>query len=104
METSVKISLKRWEGVESPSASEIEALFRNEGLRPSSWSNGPGDRYGEHQHSYHKVLYCVKGSIVFESRGKRTELRPGDRMEIPPGVPHSAVVGPEGTSCMEASR
>ena len=103
-ETSAKISVKRWEGREEPSASEIQGLFKGEGLSPSGWSNGPGDRYAEHRHSYHKVLYCVKGSIIFESLNEKTELQAGDRMEIPPGVPHSAVVGPKGVSCMEASR
>ena len=30
-----------------------------------AWSNGPGDRYAPHTHSYEKVLYCVDGSITF---------------------------------------
>ena len=29
------------------------------------WSNGPGDRYERHEHTYTKVLYCVTGSIDF---------------------------------------
>lgn len=83
---------------------EIVQAFKDEGLYPSRWSNGPGDRYGAHSHSYHKVLYCVAGSITFTVDGKAITLAPGNRLEVPGGVMHSAVVGPEGVTCMEASR
>ena len=82
----------------------IEETFRAEGLSPHAWGNGPGDRYGTHSHSYHKVLYCVSGSIVFHTPDGDVELGSGDRLELPPGTPHSATVGPSGCECMEASR
>ena len=85
-----------------PSSGEIERLLRDEATRVHSWSNGPGDRYGEHSHSYRKVLYCVRGSIDFLlADGRRIALHPGDRLVIPPGTRHGALVGPEGTTCME---
>ena len=83
---------------------EIEEAFRSEGLSPHGWGNGPGDTYGRHSHSYHKVLYCVSGSIVFHTPDGDVELGPGDRLELAPGTPHSATVGPSGCECMEASR
>ena len=71
-----------------------------------SWSNGPGDRYAPHSHSYEKVLYCVEGSITFvlEAKGERLELKPGDRMNLAAGTVHSAVVGPQGCTCIEGKR
>ena len=79
--------------------------FAREGLSAHSWSNGPGDSYGEHSHAYHKVLYCVAGSIVFRSAdGAQFALRPGDRLDIEPGTPHAATVGREGVTCIEAAR
>lgn len=71
-----------------------------------SWSNGPGDRYAPHSHSYEKVLYCVEGSITFvlEANGERLELGPGDRMNLAAGTVHSAVVGPQGCTCIEGKR
>ncbi|TMF69167.1 MAG: cupin domain-containing protein [Chloroflexi bacterium] len=71
-----------------------------------SWSNGPGDRYAAHSHNYEKVLYCVDGSITFllEGEGRRMELRPGDRIVLPPGTVHSAVVGASGCTCIEGHR
>lgn len=83
---------------------KVEAAFREEGLRPQIWSNEPGYRYGEHEHDYHKVLFCTSGSISFRTPAGNIDLRPGDRLDLPPGTPHSATVGPEGVTCMEAPR
>ena len=81
-----------------------EAAFRAEGLDAHTWSNQPDYVYGEHEHSYHKVLFCIEGSIVFHTSDGDVELEPGDRLELPPGTPHSATVGAFGVTCMEASR
>lgn len=67
-----------------------------------SWSNGPGDRYAEHDHPYTKLLYCAEGSIDFHLEGGRTiALAAGDRMVLPAGTRHDAVVGPKGCTCVE---
>jgi quercetin dioxygenase-like cupin family protein len=81
-----------------------EAAFREEGLSPHTWSNQPGYLYAEHQHPYHKVLFCVDGSITFHTPDGDIELHPGDRLDLSPGTPHSATVGPSGVTCMEAGR
>ena len=82
----------------------IEARFREEGLSPHGWGNGPGYEYEWHSHGYHKVLYCVSGSIVFHTEEGDFELEPGDRLDVEPGTGHSATVGPDGVRCMEAPR
>lgn len=81
-----------------------EAVFREERLTPETWSNQPGYVYGEHDHPYHKVLYCVAGSITFHTSGGDMDLAAGDRLDLPPGTRHSATVGPDGVTCMEAAR
>lgn len=93
-----------WDGPGPASRSGIEERFATEGLAPSGWGNAPGDSYGWHSHKYHKVLYCVTGSIVFHLRDGDVELAAGDRLDVPPGTDHSATVGPRGVECMEASR
>jgi quercetin dioxygenase-like cupin family protein len=100
------VSLKRWGLTSPPTEHDLETVFREEGLRPGWWSNGPGDRYGAHSHPYHKVLFCARGSIRFDlpGSGESFDLTSGDRLDIPPGTPHSAVVGPEGVRCVEAAR
>lgn len=86
---------------------EADALetFRREGCSgPRPWSNGPGDSYGWHSHDFHKVLFCLKGSIVFHTEDGDSEMTAGDRLDLEPGTSHSATVGPAGCSCVEASR
>jgi quercetin dioxygenase-like cupin family protein len=80
------------------------ARLRAEGLDPSSWSNGPGDRYAAHQHAYAKVIVVTSGSIAFglPDRGATIELAVGDRLELPAGTSHDATVGPTGVTCLEA--
>ena len=82
----------------------VEQRLRTEGLEPSAWSNGPGDRYGAHDHGYDKVIVVAAGSIAFglPDRGETVELGQGDRLELPAGTRHDAVVGPGGVTCLEA--
>jgi quercetin dioxygenase-like cupin family protein len=87
----------------SLSAADVEARFRDQGLSPSSWGNGPGDRYDWHEHGYHKVLYCVEGSIVFHTHDGDFDLEAGDRLDVEPGTDHAATVGPSGCRCVEAA-
>ena len=87
---------------EAPDPGAIEAALRLEAHDVYGWSNAPGDTYVEHEHSYTKVLYCTRGSIVFVlAGGERISLRPGDRLVLPPRTRHSAVVGPDGCTCVE---
>ena len=88
------------------SRDELMTRLRGEASGCYSWSNGPGDRYAPHSHSYEKVLYCVDGSITFvlESDGRELVLNAGDRMVLPRGTVHSAVVGDEGCTCIEGQR
>jgi hypothetical protein len=82
----------------------LDRWFRDAGLTPRWWSNGPRDRYGWHEHTYHKVLFCSEGSIVFHLRDGDVELGPGDMLDIEPGTEHAATVGPDGVTCVEAPR
>ena len=85
---------------------DVAGRLRAEGLDPSSWSNGPGDRYGAHEHGYDKVIAVASGSITFElpSTGTAIALTTGDRLELPAGTRHAAVVGRAGVTCWEAHR
>lgn len=83
---------------------DLEARLRAEGLDAGVWGNGPGDRYSPHEHPYDKVLVCVVGSIRFglPATGKVVDLALGDRLDLPAGTRHDALVGPDGVSCLEA--
>jgi quercetin dioxygenase-like cupin family protein len=80
----------------------IEARVRAEARDVYGWSNGPGDRYAEHAHPYAKLLYCTRGTIDFAlADGRMVRLRAGDRLVLPAGTRHAAVVGPDGCACVE---
>lgn len=99
------VRLTRWNGSQHPTASAITREMRKEGLRPYMWDNTPNFRYGVRSHGYDKILYVVEGSleITLPDSNQRMRLRPGDRIDIPAGVRHGAIVGSSGARCVEAA-
>jgi quercetin dioxygenase-like cupin family protein len=98
--------LTRWKHAEPPAEDAIEALLLREALTGETWANGPDAIYPSHEHAYHKVIYCLEGSITFlmGHTAEKLQLGPGDRLDLPAGWPHSAVVGTAGVRCLEAHR
>lgn len=95
-----------WADSVSPTQSTLWQRMADEGLSPYSWSNGPHDTYAAHSHSYNKVIYVVQGSITFglPELGQQWNLKAGDRLDLPAGVVHDAVVGAQGVVCLEAHK
>lgn len=99
----------RWQKQEMPQEQDLRKQMQFQGLSPYSWSNGPGERYTVHSHNYQKVLYCVRGSIRFilpdiEGDAGVLNLAAGDYMILPAHVRHSAEVGSQGVTCLEAAQ
>ena len=82
----------------------LEAFADEECSNPRPWNNAPGDTYGPHVHGYHKVLFCMEGSVTFHLDEGDVALEAGDRLDLGPGTVHGATVGPKGCACIEASR
>ena len=100
------IEVRKWPEEAAPDEAAIRKILAAEDLKPYRWSNGPGDVYSAHSHTFHKVIYVVKGSITFglPHTGGRILLHTGDRLDLPAGVSHNAVVGKKGVVCLEAHR
>jgi uncharacterized protein YjlB len=97
-----------WRETDVPQEQDLRKRMQQQGLSPYCWSNGPGDYYAVHSHSYEKVLYCVRGTIRFTLHGQSNttedlDLAPGDCMVLPAGIRHSAQVGSQGVTCLEAA-
>lgn len=60
-----EIDIQRWSGDKAPDEAELRNILAAESLDSYRWSNRPGDVYGAHSHSFHKVIYVVQGSITF---------------------------------------
>ena len=99
-----EVTVEPWPHAHPPTDAELRQLMAAEDLQPYLWSNGPGDTYAPHTHSYHKVIYVVYGSITFglPGEGRHLSLKAGDRLDLPAGVRHNAVVGANGVTCLEA--
>lgn len=98
------VEVVRWPHERPLPEEEVIRFFQARKLSFSRWSNGPHEVYSLHTHSYRKILYCLRGSINFTlpDAGESVALRPGDRLILPSGVRHGAVVGPDGVTCIEA--
>jgi uncharacterized protein YjlB len=95
-----------WEECNPPTQSTLRKRMAEQGLTPYAWSNGPHDVYSAHSHSYNKVIYVVQGSITFglPELDKQLTLKAGDRLDLPAGIVHNAVVGAQGVVCLEAHK
>jgi uncharacterized protein YjlB len=93
-----------WAESTPPTESKLMQLCAEQRLHPYQWSNGPHDTYAAHSHGYDKVIYVVKGSITFglPQLGQKLALKAGDRLDLPAGIVHDAVVGAQGVVCLEA--
>lgn len=95
-----------WAGSTPPTESALRQLYADEGMSPYQWSNGPHDVYSAHSHSYDKVIYVLRGSITFglPELGQQLTLNAGDRLDLPAGTVHDAVVGAQGVVCLEGHK
>ena len=102
----MKLKITSWPNENPPSRSELWNQMVDEGMSPYAWSNGPHDIYAAHTHSYDKVIYVVSGSITFglPELQRNVTLFPGDRLDLPKGTAHNAMVGREGVTCLEGHK
>ena len=101
---SVKVT--SWPDEIPPSHDGLWRIMTDEGLDPYGWSNSPLDIYAPHTHNYDKVIYVVSGSITFglPELERNLTLFPGDRLDLPKGTLHDALVGREGVVCLEGHK
>jgi quercetin dioxygenase-like cupin family protein len=80
----------------------VEQKLRAEADHCYRWSNQAGAEYAVHSHRYRKILYVESGSITFTPDGKPPiVMSAGDRLDLPAGIPHGALVGELGVTCWE---
>jgi quercetin dioxygenase-like cupin family protein len=104
--TQNEVDVQHWPAPGPPTPAAVESRMQAEGLGFYRWSNGPGDVYGAHDHPYDKIIHVVSGAITFglPDLGKRLPLNAGDRLYLPAGTVHDAVVGDRGVVCLEAHK
>lgn len=77
----------------------IKKQLESEGFKHIyEWHDEPGVEYPSHRHKDKVTLYVIDGGLSFSVDDKVTELKEGDRFDVPPGNEHTAKVGTEGCS------
>jgi quercetin dioxygenase-like cupin family protein len=61
------------------------------------WYDQPGTIYEKHHHNGKVSFFVVEGSVTF-SGGIQKTVSSGERINVPIGIEHSAVVGEHGCS------
>ncbi len=100
----MELKVTPWTEDTPPTQEELETYLEGQDLVPYVWSSPAQSVFDGHTHGYHKILFVVKGSIKFDlpTRHKTITLNSGDRLDLPAGIRHSAVVGGDGVKCLEA--
>lgn len=73
------------------------ARFEKEGfVSVYEWSDPANTVYESHAHRGKVSLFVTDGICTFTLAGQERVVKAGERFDVPVGVEHSAVVGPEG--------
>ena len=94
-----QITVTRWDRTDPPNESELYFLMEQLGYAPTLRGRPPGTRRTAHRHSYPEMTWVVSGWVRYEFPSAtdggepRVEvLEGGDRIEVPPDVPHTTIV------------
>lgn len=93
------MKISRWRADRKPSQTEIETLFKDEGLEYIVEDLAPGTRINDHRHPFDEVRVIIQGAMRFNVAGNEFILRAGDRLELPSNTRHWTLVEP-GENCV----
>jgi mannose-6-phosphate isomerase-like protein (cupin superfamily) len=72
-----------------PSLALVLADLRRDGFRPVPYLQVDAGEVDTHSHPIDETVYPLYGSMTFTIAGKTYALRPGDKLRLPTGTPHS---------------
>lgn len=92
----MKLEIVRWKGVVKPREGALRRQLEAEGFEVFRWRDDAAADYQPHAHDHDESLWLVRGEITFGIGAERYALEPGDRLMLPRGTVHSALVGVDG--------
>jgi quercetin dioxygenase-like cupin family protein len=97
------LHVSHWEAANAPTEALLKEIMRQQNLDPLVMTHSPHDTYFAHKHNYHKVVYVVRGTVIFNLTvlKKKFVLIAGDRFDLPAGIVHSVEIGAEGALFLE---
>ena len=92
----MEVKILRWDRPVMPDEARIRTELVQEGYSVFKWADSAGTEYTPHHHDHHESIWVIEGEIEFGIEGEKISLGPGDRLFLPKGTTHTAIVpGPE---------
>jgi len=89
----VKLATRRWDpGHGTLQLSTLRRTLEQEGMVTAWWSDVPGTHVAMHAHDFPETRWVLEGYLRVTLEGQALELGPGDRLDLPPHVPHATEV------------
>ena len=70
----------------------VRRALEREGMVTAWWSDVPGTRVPVHTHSFPETRWVIEGYLRVTAGSDAVELGPGDRLDLPAGIPHASEV------------
>lgn len=95
-----------WDEPGRPNEEALRGRLAVAGYQVVKWSSEPATGYPPHAHIYPELVWLISGSltVILPAERRLFELAPGDRIEIPQGVVHGTMAGPDGASYLLATK
>jgi quercetin dioxygenase-like cupin family protein len=89
----VTLATRRWDARLGPlQLSTLRRALEREGMVTAWWSDVPGTRVPLHAHDFAETRWVVEGFLRVTAGTDTLELGPGDRLDLPPRIPHTTEV------------
>lgn len=72
--------------------STLRSALEKEGMVTAWWSDVPGTRVGTHAHEFAETRWVLEGYLRVTAGADAVDLGPGDRLDLPPHIPHATEV------------
>ena len=70
----------------------LRRALEREGMVTAWWSDVPGTQVATHAHAFPETRWVLEGYLRVTAGSDAVELGPGDRLDLPAGIPHAIEV------------
>lgn len=70
----------------------MRRALEREGMITAWWSDNPGTNTPPHSHAFAETRWVLEGYMRVTVGDESVELGPGDRLDLPPNLPHATEV------------
>jgi mannose-6-phosphate isomerase-like protein (cupin superfamily) len=70
----------------------LRLALEGEGMVTAWWSDVPGTQVLVHTHAFPETRWVLEGYMRVTAGSDAIELGPGDRLDLPPNLPHTTEV------------